>query len=126
AITGLTMAHEQLRQEMIDNAFFDGLGVPLEAFAARLRAVASEFEVQNSSIIEWGENIKQTDEDISKISIELGNMQATLGQSGTVTSEEIDAMKAKFQELYEAVSENLETSGNVITTALVGAMQRAG
>lgn len=126
AITGLTMAHEQLRKEMIDNAFFDGLGVPLEAFADRLRAVASEFEAQNSSIIEWGENIKQTDEDISKISIELWNMQATLGQSGTVTSEEIDAMKAKFQELYEAVSENLENSENVITTALVGAMQRAG
>lgn len=126
AITGMVLAHKQLRQEMVDNAFFDGLGVPLEAFADKLRAVASEFEAQNESIIEWGENIKQTDETISQISIELGNMQVTLGQSGTITAEEIDAMKSKFQELYDAINQNLTLSENVITTALVGAMQRAG
>ena len=125
AIVGLEMAHKQLRQEMIDNAFFDGLGVSLDVFADKLRAVASEFEAQNTTIIEWGESIKQNDENIAQLSLELGNMQVVLGQSSVVTTEEIDAMKNKFQELYESINSNLTLSEEVITTALVGAMERA-
>lgn len=122
---GYTEAQKQLRQEAIDAAFFDGVGVSLDYFVERMKAATEEFNMQNQAINEWAAAIGANNGTIQNLTLDIQTMEGTLGRTGTVTAEEIDKMKAKYGELYDAINTNLSNSEQIILTALVGAMQRA-
>lgn len=122
---GYIAANKQLRQEAIDAAFFDGMGVPLDYFVERMKSATEEFNTQNNAILGWASSIDANNETIQNLTLDIQTMEGTLGRTGTVTAEEVDKMKAKYKELYDAINTNLSDSEQIILTALVGAMQRA-
>lgn len=125
AVVGVTEAMDQMRKEVVDSVLFDGVGVSLDAFKAKLEALTEQYAAQNQQIIEWKQQIDSNNDTIDKVGLSIDTLTATLGNTGVVTQDEIDKIKGKFGELYEAVKSNMTLSEEVITTALVGALKRA-
>ena len=125
AVVGFGEAQAELRKELVDAAFFDGVGTSLDAFKTKLENVTEEFNLQNQQICDWREEIEANNETIDTIDSKIQTLTATMGSTGTVTQAEIDEIKGQFDSLYECVRENMTLSEEVILTALVGAMQRA-
>lgn len=125
AVVGFADAQSELRKELVDASFFDGVGVSLDSFKSKLELVTEAYRVQNQQIIEWKEQIDSNHETIDNIGLKIQTLSNTLGSTGRVTQDEIDEIKSQFDSLYECVSENMSLSEEVILTALVGAMQRA-
>lgn len=125
AIAGFAQAQSDLQREQVDASFYDGVGVSLDALKIRLEAVTEQYRVQNQQIGEWGEKILANNESIDRVNLKIQTLHTTLGAEGVVTQEEIDKIKEQFHALYESISENLSLSAEIITTALVGALQRA-
>ena len=125
AVVGFGEAQSELRKELVDAEFFDGVGIALDTFRTKLELLTEKFNLQNKQICDWREEIEANNETIDKIGSKIQTLTATLGSTGTVTQEEIDKIKGQFDSLYECVQENMTLSEEVILTALVGAMQRA-
>lgn len=125
ALIGFNDAQEEMRREIVDAEFFDGVGISLDTFRTKLELLTEKFNLQNQQICDWREEIEANNETIDKIGSKIQTLTATLGSTGTVTQEEIDKIKGQFNSLYECIRENMTLSEEVILTALVGAMQRA-
>ena len=125
AVVGYNEAQEQMLTNMNMAVFFDGVGVSIESLAGKLKLLYEEFSVQNSQIIEWGNEINSNNETIDKVNSKIETLTATLGITGTVTKDEIAELKTQFASLYESVRDNMSNSEEIIMTALVGALKRA-
>jgi hypothetical protein len=125
AIVGLTEAGNELRQQFVNEEFFDGVGTSLDTFRVRLETLTEQFSVQNKQICDWRTEIDSNNETIDRLNLKIQTIASTLGTTGPVTQEEIAKIKGYFNELYEAVREKMSLSEEVIMTALVGALQRA-
>lgn len=125
AVAGVRTAYQEMQQELVDSVFFDGVGVSLDAFKGKLEDVTDQFNIQNGAIVEWKEQLDSSNEKIDDIDLKIQTLSGTLGSMGVVTAEEIEEIKGQFQLLYDAVAEKMSLSEEVISTALVGALQRA-
>ncbi|MBR5261252.1 MAG: hypothetical protein IKV47_03675, partial [Oscillospiraceae bacterium] len=125
AVAGFATAQSDLRKELVDATFFDGVGVSLDSFRVKLEALTEQFTAQNQQIGEWRDEIDTNNETIDRVGLKIQTLTGTLGATGVVTQTEIDEIKAQFDSLYDCVQNNMTLSEEVIMTALVGAMQRA-
>lgn len=125
AVAGFAEAQANLRKELVDAAFYDGVGVSLDTLATKLEAVTEEYRVQNQQIIEWGKQIDSNNETIDRVGLKIKTLGTTLGATGVVTEAEINEIKSQFNTLYESVKSNMSLSEEVIMTALAGALKRA-
>lgn len=125
AVVGFGEAQTSLRRELVDAAFFDDVGVSLDALGSKLEVLTEQFSAQNEQIIEWKNQIDSNNETIDRVGLKIETLSTTLGLTGTVTQEEITKIKGQFASLYESVKQNMSLSEEVIMTALVGAMKRA-
>lgn len=125
AVVGFGEAQTELRRELVDAAFFDGVGISLDSLGAKLQVLTEQFAAQNEQIIGWKQQIDSNNDTIDRVGFKIETLSYTLGATGTVTQEEIDKIKAQFASLYEAVKSNMSLSEEIIMTALVGAMKRA-
>lgn len=124
-IVGFGQAQEEMRERIVNKAFFDGMGISLETLNDKLKLVTDEFSTQNEQIKTWKDKLDSNDEIIEELCLKIETISTTLGTTGTVTEEEIGAIKKQFGLLYESISENMKLSEEMITTALVGALKRA-
>ena len=125
AIVGLAEAGAEARKQLVDEAFFDGVGVSLDTLRSRLEALTEQFSTQNKQIGDWRKEIDSNYETIDRLNLQIGTISATLGANGPITQDEIEKIKGYFNSLYETVKEKMSLSEEIIMTALVGAMQRA-
>ena len=125
AVTGFAKAQSELRKELVDATFFDGVGVSLDSFKAKLEVLTEQFSTQNQQISEWRDAINANNESIDKAGLKIQTLTTTLGSTGVVTQAEIDEIKSQFDSLYSCVRDNMTLSEEAVMTALVGAMQRA-
>jgi hypothetical protein len=125
AVIGFGEAQAELRRELVDAAFFDGVGVSIESLGVNLEALTDKFKVQNGQIIEWKHQIDSNNETIDKVGLKIQSLSTTLGATGVVTQEEINEIKTQFDMLYDNIKRNMTFSEEIIRTALVEAMQRA-
>ena len=123
-MVGINEAAETLRKQMVDEAFFDGVGMSLDTLKTKLELVTEQFGVQNEQIGEWKSQIDDKDDIIGKTTLKIDTLHTTLG-NGIITEEEIGKVKEQFGLLYEAISEKMKLSDEIIMTSLVGALQRA-
>lgn len=125
AVVGFGEAQTELRKELVDAAFFDGVGISLDSLGAKLQVLTDQFAAQNEQIIGWKQQIDSNNDTIDRVGLKIETLSYTLGATGTVTQDEIDKIKGQFASLYEAVKSNMSLSEEIIMTALVGAMKRA-
>lgn len=125
AVVGFGEAQAELRKQLVDSVFFDGVGVSIDSLKGKLEAVTKEFEAQNTQIIEWKGEIESNESTIENLGLKIQTLSATMGRTGAVTETEVSELKTQFSSLYECVKENMKLSEDIILTALVGAMQRA-
>ena len=125
ALIGFNEAQAEMRKEMVDAEFFDGVGVSLDSLKNKLEVLTEEYNTQNEQIAEWAGQISSNQDTIDKVNLKIQTLSSTLGSTGVVTQGEIDKIKEQFDLLYESISSNMSLSGEIIQTALVGAMQRA-
>lgn len=125
AIAGITEAHEEMRKEIVNAAFFDGVGTSLDTLKGKLESVTGEYEAQNKQIGIWKDEIATNHDTIDTLSLKIETLGTTLGTTGTVTEEEVKTIKEEFGKLYDSISTNMKLSEEMITTALVGALKRA-
>jgi hypothetical protein len=125
AVVGFGEAQTELRRELVDATFFDGVGISLDSLGAKLQVLTEQFAAQNEQIIGWKQQIDSNNDTIDRVGLKIETLSYTLGATGTVTQEEIDKIKSQFASLYEAVKSNMSLSEEIIMTALVGAMKRA-
>ena len=125
AVAGFGEAQETMRKQIVDAAFFDGVGVSIEELGRKLEQLTEQLGVQNGQIVEWQEQIESNNDTIAETGLSIENLTATMGSAGVITQDEVNKLKTKFSELYESVRMNMTLSEEVITTALVGAMKRA-
>ncbi len=124
AMAGINEAATTLREQMVDEAFFDGEGTSLDTLKTKLELVTEQFRIQNEQIGEWKSQIDDKDDIIGKTTLKIETLHTTLG-TGIITEEDIGKVKEQFGLLYEAIKEKMTLSEQIITTALVGALQRA-
>lgn len=125
AIAGIGEAVSDARKAVVDDAFFDGVGVSLDNLKQKLEVLTESYKTQNDQIAEWGSQIESNQQTIDNTALKFETLNTTLGVTGEVTEEEVAKIKEQFEILYNAISDNLRLSEESITTALVGALQRA-
>ena len=124
-MAGINEAAETLRKQMVDEAFFDGVGTSLDTLKTKLELVTEQFSVQNEQIGEWKSQIDDKDDTIGKTTLKIETLHTTLGSTGTITEEEVGKIKEQFRILYEAIDEKMKLSSDIILTSLAGALKRA-
>ena len=124
-MVGLGEAIEAVRQQAVDEAFFNGVGTSLDTFKTKLELVTEQFSTQYDLIGGWKSQIDDKDNIIGQTTLKIETLGTTLGSTGVVTEEEIGKIKEQFRILYEAVSEKMTLSEEIILTALAGALKRA-
>ena len=125
AIAGAAEAFEGFRKQVVEDAFFDGEGTPLDTLKTKLELITEQFSTQYKLIGDWKSQIDDKDNIIANTSLKIETLGTTLGTTGTVTEEEVGKIKEQFRILYEAVAEKMKLSDEIIMTSLVGALKRA-
>ena len=125
AIAGISEAYEEMRKEIVNAGFFDGVGISLDTLKGKLEAVTGEYEAQNKQIGIWKDEIATNHDTMDTLILKIETLGTTLGTTGTVTEEEVKTIKEEFGKLYDSISTNMKLSEEMITTALVGALKRA-
>lgn len=125
AVAGYNEAYEQMITNMVNDTFFNDMGVSIDSLAGKLKMLGEELSISNGQIIEWGDEIKSNNENINETLLKIEGLTITLGSTGTVTQTEIDEIKAQFDSLYASIQSNMSLSEEIIMTALVDALKRA-
>ena len=126
AVTGVMLAQEQMKQEAASAEFFDGVGVPLSNYTDRVKALTEAFMDSNNQIINWNQEIQNNNQSMKDTWAEIDVLMTKMNlASDTITSEDIEALKAGFNSLYQNIKSNLDLSASIIITTLRGGFQTA-
>lgn len=67
AVVGFGEAQSELRKELVDAEFFDGVGISLDTFRTKLELLTEKFNLQNKQICDWREEIEANNETIDTL-----------------------------------------------------------
>lgn len=125
AIYGACEAYDEMVSQFVQTTVFDGVGISLSVFNDKLKASTQSIIDNNTQIINWGSKIAEANQKINESVTKIQGLTLTLGESGTVTYDEIEEIKGYFSTLYDTIKEKMSYSQEVINTALVQAMKDA-
>ena len=100
AFVGLSEAQAEMRKELVNSAFFDGVGVSIESLGEKIKVLNELYSVQNQHIIELNSQIESNNKSIGQSSLQIEGLTATLGMAGPITEDEIAEIKGHFASLY--------------------------
>ena len=119
ALVGYIDTQNRLREERLEDSFFDGVGTSIENFTERVRMMGEEVSDSTDYIRNLGEtmdgnrdNIENAQRDIDYF---LGKMDEAGGQ---LSEEDIPKMKEAFDSLYANIKENMELSSQALVYTL--------
>lgn len=125
ALVGYIDTQNRLREERLEDSFFDGVGISLDTFNTYLlngQSAASGFRERISELSEkMAEN--QTTIDQSKQTLEI--YQGVLEGTGTITEEQAQKMETAYDDLIQNMKENLEINAETVYAAFELSSQEA-
>lgn len=125
ALVGYIDTQNRLREERLEDSFFDGVGISLDTFNTYLlngQSAASGFRERISELSEkMAEN--QTTIDQSKQTLEI--YQGVLEGTGTITEAQAQKMETAYDDLIQNMKENLEINAETVYAAFELSSQEA-
>lgn len=94
----------------------------LEDFARNLKEITATSLEAARTISSLGDTLQGQKAKVETLSATVGLYTSLLGETGTVTQEEVDKLKGYWAELYEAINASLTATQQIIKTALVDAL----
>lgn len=126
AFIGVAIAQKQLQTEAALAAFFNGEGVAIEAYIARVDAIANSYTDSIAPILEWKNALDSNTASIQSTWAEIDVLMTKMNlASDTITNDDIEKLKTAFNSLYERVKEKVELTANIIITSLNNAFTQA-
>lgn len=117
ALVGYNEAQNQLQEEMIDETFFDGIGVSLDAFTQYLLSGQEAASGYRQRIMELSEAVDGNQQEIDTARQSLEMYQDILSGTGTMTSDQAGQMEKSYDTLIDNMRENLELNTEQIYLA---------
>lgn len=114
AIKGICDAQADLRKEMVNTAFYDGVGTKISYIATVYENSMESIELYNQKTIELGDSLSMNQDKVADVSQELEYYEGILSAGGQLTEEQIETMNAKYDELYSCAKENLDTNFDIL------------
>lgn len=119
ALIGYLDAQNKLREQRLEDSFFDGVGVSIDTFAERIRLMGEDVSDSTDYILGLGDAIAGNQADIDTavkdIDYFMGKVQAAGGQ---ISDEDVPKMEEAFNSLYDNIKENMDLSAKSLVYTL--------
>ena len=115
AVLGYIEAQNEMREQWIEDSFFDGTGMKLDAFADQFENVTEATRISNQRISEWGSTIESNntkiDDALSIIDYLTDKMNVA---GGKLSEEDVPKMQKALDDLHGSIKENMEASARIV------------
>ena len=115
AVLGYIEAQNEMREQWIEDSFFDGTGIKLDAFADQFENVTEATRISNQRISEWGATIESNnakiDDSLSTIDYLTDKMNVA---GGKLSEEDVPKMQKALDDLHSSIEENMEASARIV------------
>jgi hypothetical protein len=126
AFMGFEAAHQQLRKEVMDTAFYDNGGIKIAEFVTAVESAISPINEQSAAILDMKSSIDQSVASYDTAYVEIGSLIGQLQYMGTVTEESVNKILTASQNLYNQSSTIFNDQQTMLQTYLIDMMERAG
>lgn len=114
ALKGYNDAQVELRQNRMEEDFFDGTGVALDTLTDMLMTNTSHIQAYSEEILKLKEQYDRNTDSINNNITQLENYSTKLSLTGTLTSEEAQKMKESFDNLVKSLQDNFSLNTQMI------------
>lgn len=116
AFLGYTEAIDEIKNKASLEDFFDGEGVSLDYFKEKFKGAYEEMLTSFDIIGEYSDKMNENGETIKKTGEKIDTLSIAFQNASSVTEEEVEKMKGLYEELAEAVVENIDLASDTVLT----------
>lgn len=114
ALKGYNDAQEEMRQNQIEETFFDGTGVALETLSAMFDESTADIQAYTSEVLKLKDQYDLNAESMRNNVGELENFSNKLTVTGELTAQEAEEMRKQFDNLVTSLQENFSLNTQMI------------